>query len=48
MVEDEYSAEFDSYSQSMLSKGNKNRNKVVSVSDYSDSYRSISQSYRKG
>ena len=46
-LEDEYSQEFDSYSHSALSKTNLNRNKVASVSDYSDSYRSISQSYGK-
>jgi hypothetical protein len=46
-LEEEYSQEFDSYSHSALSKTNLNRNKVPSVSDYSDSYRSVSQSYGK-
>lgn len=46
IADDDYSAEFDSYSQSALSKTNP-RNPTHSISDYSESYRSISQSYRK-
>ena len=47
MAEDDYSAEFDSYSQSALSRTNPNRNKANSISDLSESYRSISTSFRK-
>ena len=49
-LDDDYSQDFDSYSQSMLSKTNPQKNKMAgSMSDYSDSYHSISisQSYRK-
>lgn len=47
-MDEDYSQDFDSYSQSMLSRTNPNKNKGAgSISDYSDSYRSISQSYRK-